>query len=53
MISDITIATATTTTIDRTDLREFEKAVGRYNRAVRGYYNRRLPNGKIFLKMIL
>ena len=49
-ISEITIATDTTTAIGHTALKEVEKAGGRYNRAVRGYFNIGLPNGNTCLK---
>ena len=52
-ISEITIATATTTAIGHTASKEVEKEGGRYNRAARGYCNRRLPNGKICPKRSL
>ena len=40
------IVISATTGIGHTDPREVEMAEGRNNRAVRGYYNRRLPDGK-------
>ena len=48
-ISDIKIATDPTTAIGHTASKEVKLEGGRYNRADRGYYNRRLPNGKICL----
>ena len=53
MISEIMIDTANTTAIGHTSSKEVEKEVGRYNRAARGYFNKRLPNVKICLKRSL
>ena len=52
-ISDITIATATTTDIGHTALKGVEKEVGRYNRAYGVHCNRRLPYVKRFLNRII
>ena len=52
-IPDITIATDWTTVIGHTDSKEVELDGGRYNRAARDYWYRRLPNGNICLKRSL
>ena len=52
-ILEIAIATTNTTAIAYTTSMEVEMAGGMYNRAVRGYCNRRLLNGKRCLKRIL
>ena len=50
MISEITITTTDTTYLGHKAWREVEKLGGGCNRAVRGHFNRRLTNGKIFMK---
>ena len=45
-ILEIKIDTATTTDIGRTASKEIEKERGGYKRSSRGYYNRRLHNGR-------
>ena len=52
-ISEITIATDTTTSIGHTASRKVRREVGRSNRAIRGYYNMRLPNRNICVKRSL
>ena len=52
-ISDITIVTSPTTSIDHMDLKEVQFWGGRYNRVARGYCHRMLHNGKRCLKGIL
>ena len=53
MISDITIDTDLTTDIVHTASKEVELEKGRYNRAARVYFHRKLPNRKRFLKRSL
>ena len=52
-ISDSTIATDPSTTIVHMASNEVKLEVWRYNRAYRGCFHRKLPNGKIFLKRII
>ena len=52
-ILDIKIAADPNTVIGHTYSKEVQLEGGRYNRADRGYFHTRLPNGKIFLKSIL
>ena len=47
------MTTASTTAVGHTASNEVQLEGGRYNRATRGYFNRRLTNGNICLKRSL